>query len=445
MAILTVYDNFTKRKNSTKRPSGGATVNVKLKENTSLENPVFIVKGLANANYCEYLGNYYFVEDVVFVTNEIVELHCSMDALATNRDAIASYNCFVERAQSQYDEWIRDSYISQKQTGNFTWATPYELPDVYTDSGTYIVRVMGKNGIRGFVVNDVRLKDLLNYANDFNNFPDVLQGLDEIVDGAVRGIFNPDKYIVSVKWFPLKSTNMPLGASSNIGLGSWITTVSAPSLDGEKLEMTHVFTLPTNPYATDFRKLDPTWSRLILKLPCIGVVFLDPTMYNLGVRVKYIVDLITGELTVLLFNGNTSDPIGRYTGIIGVDVQIGLTSINPVSGQASMWGSVLTGDVAGALSKGVESIKSILEPNTTMIGSTGSVAEIQADPYLRLGIFTYDTCHIPNTVGRPLMQNVTLGTLNGYVKCGNASLESTAYGKEKNIINNYLNNGFYME
>ena len=41
---ITVYDNFKKAVNSTKQPSGGRTISVRLKDNCSVVNPVFRLK-----------------------------------------------------------------------------------------------------------------------------------------------------------------------------------------------------------------------------------------------------------------------------------------------------------------------------------------------------------------------------------------------------------------
>lgn len=87
----------------------------------------------------------------------------------------------------------------------------------------------------------------------------------------------------------------------------------------------------------------------------------------------------------------------------------------------------------------------MMSDTPTMIGGQGTVAVIQTMDKIRVGLSAFNTADIPNTLGRPLMKNVTLGSLSGYVKCNNASLDSVAYGKEKDIINGYLNGGFYME
>ena len=69
---IIVWDNFTKRKNSTLRPAGGTTVTCVLKEQTSVENPVFILNTpLTLYTYVGAFGHYYFVSDIVNLDGQI--------------------------------------------------------------------------------------------------------------------------------------------------------------------------------------------------------------------------------------------------------------------------------------------------------------------------------------------------------------------------------------
>lgn len=455
MATLKIWTDFSKRKNSTKQPTGGTDIEVKLKENTSIENPVFICNNIGNANYCQFGGNYYFVNDVVFVTNSIVELHCSMDALATNKSAIANYTCFVERASTYFDPMIKDEMISQKSTGSYTAGTEQSLSDAIDSThGLYIVRILGRSGITGYAMGRATLNTLMNFTNDFVNFPDVIQGLDEVVDGAIKGLFNPDKFIVSVKWFPFTSSILDLGNNQNVYLGNWDSGLNLKPVQNPKVVINKTVALPTPIYPNDFRKYDFSWTKLSVYLPCIGSVELDPLRYPNGIGVKYITDLYTGALTVLLADADENVPIQSFTGSIGVDMPVGKSFQNTL-GTAGGWGSIIAGGAMAAagnpLGLGVAfggagmAVKASAQPLQTMIGGQGTIATIQEMNSIKIGLFAFDTCENPTTMGKPVMKNMQLGTFTGFVKCGNASLDSGAYGSEKDTINNYLNNGFYME
>ena len=86
---ITTY-NFAKEPNSTKQPAAGGTVhNVVLKEPCSLFHPVFRLNGFSHSdNYVKWGSRYYFIEDIVQVTNSEAEYHCREDVLATYKSYI---------------------------------------------------------------------------------------------------------------------------------------------------------------------------------------------------------------------------------------------------------------------------------------------------------------------------------------------------------------------
>ena len=99
----TIY-KFSKDTRSTARPSNGRTINgIVFKENTSRENPVLKLSssGLDNDydwNYIHILGSYYYINDIVFVNNDIFELHCSIDVLATYKTEIEASTQYIVRS-----------------------------------------------------------------------------------------------------------------------------------------------------------------------------------------------------------------------------------------------------------------------------------------------------------------------------------------------------------
>lgn len=68
---ITLY-SFSKRANSTKRPSGGVTVSGYLREGADLRSPSFILSippdqlsTYMSYNYAQVLGQYYYVGDMI--------------------------------------------------------------------------------------------------------------------------------------------------------------------------------------------------------------------------------------------------------------------------------------------------------------------------------------------------------------------------------------------
>lgn len=99
-----------KRLNSTK--STFSTIHtatqVKLKDDTSVTKPVFLLKNTnadgstyyydkADVNYCYWAGyGYYWIDDIVYVTNDLIEIYCHRDALATGKPYIEKTTAYVK-------------------------------------------------------------------------------------------------------------------------------------------------------------------------------------------------------------------------------------------------------------------------------------------------------------------------------------------------------------
>ena len=60
---INVWSGFSKRSNSTKRPTAGTVKTVVLKDPCDIKNPTFILESAANDfNYVEAFGNYYYCD-----------------------------------------------------------------------------------------------------------------------------------------------------------------------------------------------------------------------------------------------------------------------------------------------------------------------------------------------------------------------------------------------
>lgn len=103
-----------KRINSTSRfiNAGGTTLSCKLKAPCSMQMPVFRVQGLTKGviyNFCKFDDNYYWIDDIVFVTNNIQEIHCHLDPLATFRDAIKNTTgMIVYGSGANWNQYVDD-------------------------------------------------------------------------------------------------------------------------------------------------------------------------------------------------------------------------------------------------------------------------------------------------------------------------------------------------
>ena len=102
---------FSKRLNSTLLPNGVGlgTTEVSLKQGTSVDTPTLIISmsttgqvyALWTANYLKMRDEYYWITDIIQLTNNHIELHCKKDVLATYRDAILNTTAFVKYSSSK--------------------------------------------------------------------------------------------------------------------------------------------------------------------------------------------------------------------------------------------------------------------------------------------------------------------------------------------------------
>lgn len=470
---IRAYTNFSKRKNSTRQPSGGSVIHCVLKEDTSILRPVFILDTpIANYTYVAAFGNYYFVTDVVNLDANRCEVHCALDVLATYKADIAAYPAFVERAASAFDVFINDPLLSQRQlllreTQNLTEITNF----FDTGAGCFLVECMAKD--QGIVLYASNNLDPYKYILT----PGVYTTSDkqQWIQSTIAQSFDLDVYIGHVKWFPFRASDIgtllpsghfpigPVDIGAALG-GDWTYSVYKVNQSGTKHKAL-TLTLPSTNNFGDFRDCNNNYTQYTLYMPGVGLVPLDASIIgyciNNGrqIQVDIYVDMVSGEITYLLrliaSGGGASAMIGRYSGNISVDVPIGKSAVDVTKSAKMLAGSIgagaaaggVIGAIGGALVGAVEAIYNHMTPDTSMIGGAGNKTEIFYNhSYLTLGRKQYGSKDFPQAVaGRPLMQNIVLGNLSGYVKCGNASVPVNAADSVRDEINSYLNNGFYME
>ena len=476
---IKVWNNFTKKRNSTRIPTGGTDKNVVLKEETSIERPSFILEeSVANWTYVQAFGRDYFVTDVINLDGYRSEITCDVDLLATYKNEILSYTAFVERASSMYDVFVNDPALSQKQlllreTQNLT-----DVSSFFTNgSGCFLVECLAKdNGVVLYATNNLEPYKFILSPGAYTS-----ANISEWVQSSISQSFDLDVYIGSVKWFPftasslgtlLPTNSFPIGpvdlayATEISDPGSWTYSVYKVSQSYMSKHTDSInLVLPSTNNFNDFRDCNNQYTQYTLYLPGVGLINMDASIIgyainnNRTIMVEIDVDLVSGEITYIIRfrapNLGAGSIIGRYSGNVSVDVPIGKSAVDTVKSAKMFAGSVATGArvgggwgaIGGALIGGIEAIYNHMTPDTSMVGGSGNKTEIfHHMNYLILGRKQYGSKEYPTQVaGRPLMQNVLLGNLSGYVKCGNASVPLNAQEVDMVAVNNFLNSGFYIE
>lgn len=463
MTIIT-FQNFSKRRNSTKRPldSAGTSVDVNLKDSTSIEAPVFeLASNDFSINYVKVFGAYYFVTDIVSVVDGIIELHCQKDVLATFKDEIGSYTAFVERAASSYDLDVRDPLISQKQ--DYIQQIDGALTKItagVTDGGAYVIRTLGKTGIWSYLATADDVVRILNFTYDDQNSDFIT-----FVSGQLERAFtDPGQYIVDLRWIALSSsmiTELNSHPQRQVYLGWFGVTYGGSPLQLHVLDPigsfyptplvydTYTISVPAR-YYNDFRDYDPSWTKYRIYVPGCGEHELDSIAVKNGITIDYAVDSITGDVIADVYSG-TTDPnrslLFETKGNVGANVQIGKVS-TAGTGIASSIGSQLA-DYGGAFLSVPEIgtiAHAVVKETPSIIGSVGSRGTTQYRPEAYITKYVVGGKDIPAaTSGRPCYRNLQLSTLSGYVLCSGASVEIAGEAGDKDAVNALLNGGFYYE
>ena len=451
--------SFSKKKNSTAQPSGSSdSYTVRLKEDTSIEKPVFIIgTGIdADINYCQFAGKYYFIDDIEVLTNDQVALHCSLDVLATHKSAIGSYTCFVDRCSnaSYYNPMIRDFAVSASQKVIREAVESAQLSNNTSTDGVYVLGVIGgygssTAGISTYVLTPSELGEVLDFMFTDSHFGDIF------ADSVVKSFFNPFQYIVFLRWYPF--TKAPFGAMSTypVKFGWWSTSGQYTRCDNVTMSFGQTVTLPSG-YYNDFRSYDNNYTQLDIEIPTVGAVKLDPSQFSatgIQLLVSVNVDIATGTSVVRLetVTGGaltTRSVIGVYSGQMGASIPVGQVNgemgslVSSVSGFAA---GVMGGDAGMALS-GVQGVVGSYNPPPSMLGTYGSRAYFAGMTSITLTIRCYETGELlTDRYGRPCCKNITLGNAPGFIKCTGASISLAAPDTEVEAVNNYLNTGFYYE
>ena len=485
----------TKRINSTSQTmSGSVTLNCCLKEPTSLHDPIFMVQGLNSLsaykyNYANWSDRYYWVDEIVAVTNDIAEVHCHLDPLATFKNAIGLSNALIKYGDYAYwngymddDRFGPDRKVAR--TGSAVAPVGF---DIGLSKGSWTVIMVIQDAYFG----------VTTYAMDLAQFSDVLNGFMNVVIGDVDSWFTLgtawDNVVNGFKNLAMKILTGGQGALDNIrsclmvpipystfsGHPSAIAISSSPyngniSLGPyQMLCVGNICVIPNN--ATVEHNLVLNLQRTLASTACH---WLNSTKYR-SIKVCHpgglaevndnsMLDsaqiyfwsslaLCTGEYSIRVTSENSkdSDTIQVLTGCVGLDVMSVLVS----SGNQGILAQA-TGAVQNMLTLGGNHGPSVISGSSpagyATIGNMtpGNEVFIDIEYYCPVIFEANDTINYKaycDSYGYPVGKYMQIGNNQGYVQCVNASVGNGTGGiagateSDKSTINQYLNSGFYYE
>lgn len=473
------FGTTNKAKNSTKVPAvSGSTVEVLLKESTSIIKPVFKINtgqnGMASASelfgynycYCAEFRRYYYITDIVSETAVVFYIHCEVDVLATFRDDILNTRAFVMYSQSTYNMLLNDSRLAKGVTFEDTSVTT--KINKFDTIGSFIItlasdQATGETGLAQ------------SYALDSTQMSIIAAKLfsREFFDEVSKFLGNPLSAVIACKWTPIKLTE-----ASGVPTGLNIGGVAFPSSATAKKQVVGDFSItPYLKYKTvdgfseragDYRNSEP-WSNYSLWLPGAGLTDISFNKFggdalNPSLNITYIASPCTGDVTYLIAKAPEEGVSGTFLtvrGNFGVDIPLAAGGADfkgtissggtAIGGAATSILGAFTGNAfvagAGILTAAGGSIGAMIDTASTTTQVSGSLGGFtNNDDMLQSACCITRNYHISDTpencrdtIGLPLYATRRLGSLSGYVKCEGAYVKTWATQEEHYMIAQYVN------
>ena len=456
---ITVFSGFSKEHNSTKQPTGGTAVNCYLKDDTSIINPVFILDSANfSINYVQWGNRYYFVDDIVSIRNTTVEIHCSVDALATWKTEIGSSSQYVTRSASQYDEGIIDNLYPARV---FETISDTVIDLNMTDSlasNNYVVGIINKaadasGGITYYAMTPAIFKDLLDvlYGGNWLNAPSTEVSLE-----LQKELVNPFQYIAFVMSYPYDITTGLV--QKEVKFGYWASGVFAGVLtpSDRYINIISSTNLPDHPQSGSrgiYLNASP-YTRRVLHCYGFGDIPLDSIdfIHNKQITLKLSVDKFNGTGKLEISNNGDATLHQTLYGQIGINIPVSQITAGNGANAISMLKHDLQAGFVNAFRGTVKSLAgetignavSNLNPTVQSQGQLGSGVYYTSRPHVTskfMNLVAIDN----ERNGRPLMQTKVINTLSGFTQVENPDVDIPGTTQEKDLIAQYMRSGFYYE
>lgn len=493
--IINFYSGFEKKENSTKLPSGSASLSLTgtLKEKCSIEMPVIKIERLAsdavpsiyNYAYIPAFNRYYYVNDWIW-SEGVWECQMSEDYLGSWKTDIGNTFAYIERCAATFNGDIPDKL--------YPTTTEFDIEEVELDSMYYRVAPSGGCFVLGIINNwnfstpqaggavtyyalsVAEMRNLMQYLMsdtflDDCGFPATATAGQQLLQTTAKAFINPIQYITSCIWYPLDVEDIAQSTASDIVLGFWENEIAQNHIDGHKVEA-FVFTsvveetIPSHPQYSRGNYLNfAPYTRVTLHIPPFGTIPIDTSFLALGdyMKANIYVDVITGKAQMrvtiqesALVEDNQAI-VAESTAMFGIPIQLaqmlpdylgGLT--NTVSAASAAVSGITSSSFVGGALNALLSLTSIgnaadsIMPQLITEGVSGSFIQNVMPPSMTVEHIQLAPENL-SEVGRPLCAIRQISALSGFIKCGEVSVDYPCLLPEKQKIKSFLMDGFFWE
>lgn len=467
---------FSKRKNSTARPSGNPayTFNCTLKDASGILRPVleiyqsaaFNPSALNYARIAAY-GRYYYAADWEWIVGRW-EVTLQVDAMASYKTQIGSAEKYVLRSAHARNLNIVDTLypsetwaVSETVTGTFNWTRSIT-------AGNFVLGIVNRSQHLGMPVTYYRvttstirkmMRLMLPQPVD-----DWASALSYTSQSLVRAIYDPMQFVVSCRWFPcpVAVDDLELLGFGNYD-GNFVDAEDPNPMEANPVSnpvnwsgYQQILSLPSGWLSRPARERSNPYCRIYVKCNPWGVVELDPMDLTTSdaIVLRAFPDYISGDgrLEILERTGSVLRLIYQSNAKISVDIQLSNTSQNVGAFLSALAGvATAAGSGAGVLLSTLSAAGSALDaaaqfqPTLSRSGGVLSgMVNLDGEGEMRIRTNYFPPEDVAE-LGRPLYDVRVLNMLPGYIKCADGDISLAAFPEEVDDVSNYLTGGFYYE
>lgn len=489
---------FSKRRNSTKQPLTLSDVRtISLKEGCSQDRPTFILTGNNfNYNYCIWDNKYYFIDEITSLHNNLIEVSCIMDPMATYKTEILASEQYVAYSSVQSSVWLADTRIPVLKNATVS-KNVTTMNMLFTSGGFYVLCVVGKEGCETWMLDKISMRALLDRISDWSDdlIDDILSGnypwtdpaspqqavvydwtnapqesaakMNMLIGMVGNAYSDAPSCIRSCIWVPFMPSLFD-DTAGNIFLGQFDTQVTTFRCKTEPASRSAQVTIPWQ--HNDWRRA--VCEEVYLYLPLVGMVSIpsDEVINETVLDITWSATATDGCIAYIVKAGN--QVIGTFGANAAVNYPIGVsqqasageivqtmfqgakkTIAAGLSGASSLNPIAITAGLTMAGMEGIDASYQVANTefsrHNSCVGGIGGGAGVGLDLDAICFTVSHDTVISPsamqNTMGLPTMKPLTLSSCSGYCQCINAHVDAPATAGELNAIDYFLNTGFYIE
>lgn len=469
---LYYWTDFYKKRNSTRQPaSAGTCATVKLKEPTSFWRPVIDASGITkNANYFKIPAGifittydaYYFVTDVISLSDGITRFSLELDVLATYKTLIGTSYLYVARQSdaTKFNPQLTDplnpmttevTISSATSPIQFTYASQ-DLDLFDLTAWRFILTAVGANAYTSYDLNNGLSKTYVLSGTTMREINLVLND-NNFLENLVKELTNPMESILSCKVMPMSMVGqVDTNNFEPIFFGSHSTGITSRLLINRVRNFDVTLSLPSILSGAQTYMTKSPFVTATIYLPFVGVCPLDvDQIAGKNLKLRVIADCFTGDLIYQIIELGSQAVVQSFTGNCATDCPIATSNYNALgiaSGVLTTIGGVASSNpmmtAAGVLSS-VTSLESHTQVNgqhSCAIGGWGGIHAV-VTAYQRGA--AHSIADNAATEGLPYEKVVQINTLSGYIQCRNASVEIPGSVRDKEAVNDFLNGGFFYE